>query len=70
MVLPVHDVVAFAAPAIKQPGPLARHRIEQLRRQGEGFGPARDAVAGMGDQSGPVEVQRFAAFIAKIVSCG
>ena len=55
MILPVGDVVAFAAPGIEQPGPLARHPIEQLRRHGKALRSPRDAVASMGNQGGAIE---------------
>ena len=56
MILPIGDVVAFAAPGVEEPGPLPSLPVEQPGRHGKGFGATGDAVARMGDEGGTIEM--------------
>ena len=69
-ILPVGQIVAFAAPRIEQPRPLARPRIEQRRCRRERFGSAGDAVARLAHQRGARGTHSSALLIRKIVRCG
>ncbi len=65
--LAVADVVAMAAPAIKEPGALAGPAVEQAARHVEGFRAVTDRLPGRGDELGPVH-PRISSIISPAVA--
>ena len=69
VILPVSNVIAFAAPAIQQPRSFAGDSVEQFGGQREGARPLGNGVPRMDHKGGAIG-QSSAAFIAKMLLWG